>query len=85
MLSIPRLTPAIAKIVSAALYCEVCALGTVDAALVHLCCDLNREFTAEDALGFLHRFNGGWWEFAVDPADPWAALGRIIVPLPETL
>jgi hypothetical protein len=74
---------ALARIVTAALYCDACGLGTVDIALVYLCCELNREFTADDALRFLHRHNGGPWKFAVDPGDPWASLGRIIMPLRE--
>jgi hypothetical protein len=75
---------ALARIVTAALYCDACRLGTVDIALVYLCCELKREFTADAALRLLHRHNGGPWKFAVDPGDPWASLGRIIVPLRES-
>jgi hypothetical protein len=60
------------------------ALGTVDVALVHLCCELKRDITVEDGLGFFHRQNGRQWYFVADPDDPWAALGRSIVPLLET-
>jgi hypothetical protein len=59
---------ALARKTNAALARE--AIPTIDVALFHLCCDLKPEFTLKDALGFLHRYNGGWWEFAADPKDP---------------
>jgi hypothetical protein len=69
------------KIVHAALHCETCALGTVDVALVHLCCEVKRDITVEEALRFLHHRNGHEWGFVAPPDDPWAALGCSIVPL----
>jgi hypothetical protein len=75
---------ALARVMNAALRCEAFALVTVDVALVHLCCELKRDLTVEDALGFLHRHNGRKWEFAAAPDDPWGALGHSIVPWPET-
>jgi hypothetical protein len=74
---------ALARVMTAALYCDACGVGTVDVALVYLCCELKREFTVDDALGFLHRHNGGPWRFAADPDDPRRSLQSIIVPLRE--
>jgi hypothetical protein len=72
----------LARLVHAALQCETCALRTLDVALVHLCCELKRDFTVTDGLGFLHRRNGREWRFIPVRDDPWATWGRSILPLP---